>query len=79
MKDGEVVKINADINPITETESCYADAKFYLGSGKANMKEHVEATPINLKDSKVQWVAIKWIRREWKRCSLSFHHLKETY
>ncbi|KAH0642039.1 hypothetical protein KY285_032902 [Solanum tuberosum] len=30
MKYGEVVKIDADINPFTETESYFADAKFYL-------------------------------------------------
>ncbi|WMV08712.1 hypothetical protein MTR67_002097 [Solanum verrucosum] len=39
MKDGEVVKFDADINPCTETESYFADAKFYLDSGKSNMEK----------------------------------------
>ncbi|KAK4727400.1 hypothetical protein R3W88_032317 [Solanum pinnatisectum] len=37
MKDGEVVKINAYINPFTETESYFADAKFHLDSGRTNI------------------------------------------
>ncbi|KAH0720317.1 hypothetical protein KY284_005347 [Solanum tuberosum] len=63
MKDGEVVKIDADINPFTKTESYFADAKFYLDSGGANMEEHVEADSIDLEDSKVQWAAIKMSKK----------------
>ncbi|KAK4716568.1 hypothetical protein R3W88_014906 [Solanum pinnatisectum] len=63
MKDGEVVKIDSDINPFTETESYFADAKFYLDFGRANMKEHVEADSIDLEDSKVQWAAIKMSKK----------------
>ncbi|KAH0707716.1 hypothetical protein KY285_010750 [Solanum tuberosum] len=70
MKDGEVVKIDADINPFTETESYFADAKFYLDSGRENMEEHVEADSIDLEDSKVQWAAIKMSKKRIEEVSI---------
>ena len=63
MKDAEVIKINADINPFTETDSYFADAKFYLDSGKENMEGYVEANPIDLKDSKVQLAATQMSKK----------------
>ena len=59
MKDGKVVKIDADINPFTKTESYFADAKFYLDSERSYMEKHEEADSIDFDDSKVQWVSIK--------------------
>ncbi|KAH0761272.1 hypothetical protein KY290_017345 [Solanum tuberosum] len=70
MKDGEVVKIDADINPFTETESYFADAKFYLDSGRSNMEKHTEADSIDLGDSKVQWAAIKMSKKRTKEVSM---------
>uniref|UniRef100_M1DXA9 Uncharacterized protein n=1 Tax=Solanum tuberosum TaxID=4113 RepID=M1DXA9_SOLTU len=70
MKDGEVVKIDADINPFTETESYFADAKFYLDYGRANMEEHVEADSIDLEDSKVQWATIKMSKKRMEDVSI---------
>ncbi|KAH0781663.1 hypothetical protein KY290_001261 [Solanum tuberosum] len=71
MKDGEVVKIDADINPFTETESYFADAKFYLDSGKSNMEKHAEADSIDLEDSKVQWAAIKISKKRTEEVSIN--------
>ncbi|KAH0776475.1 hypothetical protein KY290_007886 [Solanum tuberosum] len=74
MKDGEVVKIDADINPFTKTESYFADAKFYLNSGRSNMEKHVEADSIDLEDSKVQWAAIKMSnKRTEEECTQQVH------
>ncbi|WMV50419.1 hypothetical protein MTR67_043804, partial [Solanum verrucosum] len=70
MKDGEVVKIDADINPFTETESYFVNAKFYLDFGRANMEEHVEADSIDLKDSKVQWATIKMSKKRTEEVSI---------
>ncbi|WMV51335.1 hypothetical protein MTR67_044720 [Solanum verrucosum] len=70
MKDGEVVKIDADINPFTETESYFAGAKFYLDSRRSNIEEHVEADSIDLKDSKVQWVAINMSKKRTEEVSI---------
>ncbi|WMV19001.1 hypothetical protein MTR67_012386 [Solanum verrucosum] len=70
MKDGEVVKIDADINPFAETESYFTDAKFYLDFGRANMEEHVEADSIDLKNSKVQWAAIKMSMKRVEEVSI---------
>ena len=55
MKDGEVVKIDADINLFTETESYFTYVKFYLDFGRSNMTEHAEDYSIDIKDSKVKW------------------------
>ncbi|KAH0712146.1 hypothetical protein KY289_008105 [Solanum tuberosum] len=63
MKDGEVVKIDADINPFIKTESYFADAKFSLDSGISNMEKHAEADSIDLEDSKVQWAALKMSKK----------------
>ncbi|KAH0697245.1 hypothetical protein KY290_014696 [Solanum tuberosum] len=71
MKDGEVVKIDADINPFTKTESYFADAKFYLDSGKSNMEKYAEADSIDLKDSKVQWAAIKISKKRTEEVSIN--------
>ena len=63
MKDSEVLKIDADINPFIKTESYSADAKFYLDSRKANIEEHVEVDLIDFEDSKVLWAAIKMSKK----------------
>ena len=70
MKDGEVVKIDAEINPFIETDSYFVDAKFYLDSGKPNMEKHVEVDPIDLKDSKVQWASIKMFKKRTEEVSI---------
>ena len=54
IKDGEVFKFDAYINPFTETDSYFADAKFYQDSGRSNMKKYEEAHSIDFEDSKVQ-------------------------
>ncbi|KAH0746485.1 hypothetical protein KY285_008142 [Solanum tuberosum] len=71
MKDGEVVKTDADINLFTESESYFADAKFYLDSGKSNMEKHAEADSIDLEDSKVQWAAIKISKKRTEEVSIN--------
>lgn len=45
MKDGEVVKVDADIHPFTETESYFADAKFYLDSCELDVKKPTPSNP----------------------------------
>ncbi|WMV54809.1 hypothetical protein MTR67_048194 [Solanum verrucosum] len=70
MKDGEVVKIDADINPFTEKESYFADAKLYLDSGRSNMEKHAEANSIDLEDRKVQWAAIKMSKKRTEEVSI---------
>ncbi|WMV44699.1 hypothetical protein MTR67_038084 [Solanum verrucosum] len=70
MKDGEIVKIDADINPFTETELYFADAKFYLDSGRSNMEKHAEADSIDLEYSKVQWAAIKMSKKRTEEVSI---------
>ncbi|XP_015166801.1 uncharacterized protein [Solanum tuberosum] len=70
MKDGEVVKIDADINPFAETESYFADAKFYLDSGRSYMEKHVEADSIDPEDSKVQWAAINMSKKRTEEVSI---------
>ncbi|WMV59157.1 hypothetical protein MTR67_052542 [Solanum verrucosum] len=71
MKDGEVVKIDADINPFTETESYFADAKFNLDSRKSNMEKDAAADSIYLEDSKVQWAAIKISKKRTEKVSIN--------
>ncbi|XP_075084998.1 uncharacterized protein LOC142168239 [Nicotiana tabacum] len=39
IRDGEIVKIEADINPFTKTESYFADAKFYLDSCEPSVEK----------------------------------------
>ncbi|KAH0746110.1 hypothetical protein KY285_007767 [Solanum tuberosum] len=70
MKDGVVVKIDANINPFTETESYFADAKFYLDFGRSNMEKHAEADSIDLEDSKVQWATIEMSKKRTKEVSI---------
>ncbi|KAH0655508.1 hypothetical protein KY285_030390 [Solanum tuberosum] len=72
MKDSEVVKIDADINPFTETKSYFADEKFYLDSERSNMEEHAEADSIDLEDSKIQWAAIKMSKKRTEQVSIKF-------
>ncbi|XP_070026209.1 uncharacterized protein [Nicotiana sylvestris] len=38
-RDGEIVKIDIDINPLAETESYFADANFYLDSWSYEVKK----------------------------------------
>ncbi|KAF3634617.1 Peptidyl-prolyl cis-trans isomerase FKBP20-2, chloroplastic [Capsicum annuum] len=48
IKDSEVVKVDADINPFTETESYFADAKFYLDSRELDVKKPTPSSPIGV-------------------------------
>ncbi|PHT86812.1 Pre-mRNA-splicing factor SLU7 [Capsicum annuum] len=61
VKDGKVVKINADVNPFTETESYFADAKFYLNSCELGMEKPTLSNPTNVvaKEVEVQRAAVK--------------------
>ena len=45
MKDGEVVKVDADINPFIETESYFADVKFYLDTCELDVKKPTPSNP----------------------------------
>ncbi|TMX05059.1 hypothetical protein EJD97_002722 [Solanum chilense] len=76
MKDGEVMKINANINPFTEKDSYFADAKIYLDSGKNYMEEHVEAGPIDLEDSKVQLASINMSKKRTEEVSIQLEPLR---
>ncbi|KAK6803091.1 hypothetical protein RDI58_000875 [Solanum bulbocastanum] len=70
MKDGEVVKTDAAINPFTEMESYFANAKFYLDSRRSNMEEYVEVDSIDLENSKVQWDTIKMSKKRMEEVSI---------
>ena len=51
-------------------DSYFADVKFYLDSGKENMEKDVEADPIDLVDSKVQWATIKMSKKITEEVSI---------
>uniref|UniRef100_M1DFR6 Retrotransposon protein n=1 Tax=Solanum tuberosum TaxID=4113 RepID=M1DFR6_SOLTU len=52
------------------------DAKFYLDFGRSNMEKHAEADSIDLKDSKVQWVAIEMSKKRTKEVSIKLSPFK---
>ncbi|XP_075084754.1 uncharacterized protein LOC142168006 [Nicotiana tabacum] len=51
-RDGEIVKIDADINPFTETESYFADAKFYLDSCEPSVEKPSSIDKVDTKTDK---------------------------
>lgn len=61
VKDGKVVKINADINPFADTKSYFIDVKFYLDSCELGMEKPTLANPTNVvvKEVEVQRAAVK--------------------
>ncbi|XP_075111836.1 uncharacterized protein LOC142181985 [Nicotiana tabacum] len=61
-RDGEIVKIDADIKPFTETESYFADAKFYLDSCEPKVEKPSSDDEANVKseeENEAQWTSTK--------------------
>ena len=71
--------MDVNINTFTETESYFADAKFYWDSARSNMEEPAQADSIDLEDSKVQWYPIKMSKKIIKEVSIKISHLNDTY
>ncbi|XP_075074454.1 uncharacterized protein LOC142162052 [Nicotiana tabacum] len=61
-RDGEIVKIDADIKPFTETESYFADAKFYLDSCEPKVEKPSSDDEADVKSEEenvAQWTTTK--------------------
>ncbi|XP_070053968.1 uncharacterized protein [Nicotiana tomentosiformis] len=62
IRDGEIVKIDANINPFAETESYFADAKFYLDSCERSVEKplSIDDADVNSKEeNEAQWTTTK--------------------
>ncbi|XP_075095445.1 uncharacterized protein LOC142173713 [Nicotiana tabacum] len=73
IRDGEIVKIDADINPFTETESYVVDEKFYLDSYEPSVEKPSSVDEANVKseeENKAQWTTTKLPKKRTEEVSI---------
>ncbi|XP_019262764.1 PREDICTED: uncharacterized protein LOC109240565 [Nicotiana attenuata] len=72
-RDGEIVKIDVDIKPFTETESYFADAKFYLDSCEPSVEKPSSVDEADVKskeENEAQWTTTKLPKKKIEEVSI---------
>ncbi|XP_075086299.1 uncharacterized protein LOC142169006 [Nicotiana tabacum] len=72
-RNGEIVKIDADINSFTETESYFADAKFYLVSCEPSVEKPSSVDKADVKseeENEAQWATAKLPKKRTEEVSI---------